>query len=139
MLRHPEPVRQGVPGNLSVDFATSHLQTSGPDVALSVAMGEDILYLLIGSSSLSGLWFGVAIYSVHGIRTNIMDFLRTLKKRKPKKQARGEGRQKSRGIRIRRRHATLNLACSLACYLRRVALNSKKAESVLASSWVGTA
>jgi hypothetical protein len=47
-----------------------------------------------------------------------MDFLRTLKKRRPKKHSRAGGRrQKSRRIRIRRRGATLNLACSLAFFL----------------------
>ena len=47
-----------------------------------------------------------------------MDFLRTLKKRKPKKHARPAGdRAKSRGIRVRRRATTLNLASCFALFL----------------------
>jgi hypothetical protein len=49
-----------------------------------------------------------------------MDFLRTLKKRRPKKHvpARVAGdRTKSRGIRIKRRGTTLNLAFSFALFL----------------------
>src|SRR5262245_35760158 len=47
-----------------------------------------------------------------------MDFLRTLKKRKPKKRARAAGeRAKPRAIRIRRRGTTLNLASCLALFL----------------------
>src|SRR5262245_59184911 len=47
-----------------------------------------------------------------------MDFLRTLKKRKPKKHARAAGdRAKPRGIRIRRRGRTLNIASCIAFFL----------------------
>jgi hypothetical protein len=47
-----------------------------------------------------------------------MDFLRTLKKRKPKKHARVAGdRAKPRGIRIGRRGTTLNLAFCFALFL----------------------
>jgi hypothetical protein len=47
-----------------------------------------------------------------------MDFLRTLKKRKPKKHARAAGdRAKPRGIRISRRATTLNLASCFALFL----------------------
>ena len=47
-----------------------------------------------------------------------MDFLRTLKKRKPKKHARAAGdRAKPRGIHIRRRATTLNLASCFALFL----------------------
>jgi hypothetical protein len=47
-----------------------------------------------------------------------MDFLRTLKKRRPKKHARIAGdRAKPRGIRIRRRGTTLNLAFCFALFL----------------------
>ena len=47
-----------------------------------------------------------------------MDFLRTLKKRKPKKHTRAAGeRAKPRGIRIRRRSTTLNLASCFALFL----------------------
>jgi len=47
-----------------------------------------------------------------------MDFLRTLKKRKPKKHARTAGeRAKPRGIRIRRRGTTLHFASCFALFL----------------------
>ena len=54
-----------------------------------------------------------------------MDFLRTLKKRKPKKHVPAtvnvvpptEARENSRGIRIRRRDTTLNLAFCFALFL----------------------
>src|SRR5262245_6782300 len=47
-----------------------------------------------------------------------MDFLRTLKKRKPKKHARAAGdRAKPRGIRVKKPSATLNLASCLALFL----------------------
>ena len=47
-----------------------------------------------------------------------MDFLRTLKKRKPKKQARvARDRANLRGIRIGRRGTTLNLAFCFALFL----------------------
>ena len=58
-----------------------------------------------------------------------MDFLRTLKKRKPKKQAKAAGdRQKSRGIRIRKRGVALNLACSLALCLGLAVVTQAQAE-----------
>jgi hypothetical protein len=58
-----------------------------------------------------------------------MDFRRTLKKRRPKKHARpAGGRQKSRGIRIGRRGATLNLACSLAFFLGLAVVTQGQAE-----------
>jgi hypothetical protein len=46
-----------------------------------------------------------------------MDFLRTLKKRRPKKRTRAAGyRAKPRGIRIRRRDTTLNVASCFALF-----------------------
>ena len=58
-----------------------------------------------------------------------MDFLRTLKKRKPKKHARVAGdRAKPRGIRIRRRGTTLNLASCFALFLGLAAATSGQAE-----------
>src|SRR4030095_8045940 len=58
-----------------------------------------------------------------------MDFRRTLKKRRPKKHARpAGGRPKSRGIRIGRRGATLNLACSLAFFLGLAVVTQGQAE-----------
>src|SRR5262245_31873040 len=46
-----------------------------------------------------------------------MDFLRTLKKRKPKKHRVAGARAKPRGIRIRRRGTTLNLVSCFALLL----------------------
>src|SRR5262245_20271907 len=47
-----------------------------------------------------------------------MDFLRTLKKRKPKKHGRvAADRAKPRGIRVKKASATLNLASCLALFL----------------------
>jgi len=47
-----------------------------------------------------------------------MDFFRTLKKRKPKKHVKVTGDStKPRGIRIRRRGTTLNLASCFALFL----------------------
>jgi hypothetical protein len=58
-----------------------------------------------------------------------MDFLRTLKKRKPKKHARVVGdRSKSRGIRIRRRRTTLNLALFFALLLGLAVATQGRAE-----------
>jgi hypothetical protein len=58
-----------------------------------------------------------------------MDFLRTLKKRKPKKHARVAGdRAKPRGIRIRRRGTTLNLAFCFALFLGLAAATLGQAE-----------
>jgi hypothetical protein len=65
-----------------------------------------------------------------------MDFLRTLKKRRPKKHitarvnvapATGD-RPKSRGIRIRRRGTTLNLAFCFALFLSLAVVTQGKAE-----------
>ena len=58
-----------------------------------------------------------------------MDFLRTLKKRKPKKHARAAGdRPKRRGIRIRRRATTLNLAFCFALFLGLAVVTQGQAE-----------
>jgi hypothetical protein len=58
-----------------------------------------------------------------------MDFLRTLKKRKPKKHARVAGdRAKPRGIRIRRRGTTLNLASCFALFLGLAVVTQGQAE-----------
>jgi hypothetical protein len=58
-----------------------------------------------------------------------MDFLRTLKKRKPKKPARvAGGRPKSRGIRIRRRGTTLNLGVCFALFLGLAVVTQGQAE-----------
>ncbi len=58
-----------------------------------------------------------------------MDFLRTLKKRKPKKHARAVGdRAKPRGIRIRRRGTTLNLASCFALFLGLAVVTQGRAE-----------
>lgn len=58
-----------------------------------------------------------------------MDFLRTLKKRKPKKHTRAEGdRAKRRGIRIRRRGKTLNLASCFALFLGLAVVTQAQAE-----------
>jgi len=58
-----------------------------------------------------------------------MDFLRTLKKRKPKKHARAAGdRAKPRGIRIRRRGTTLNLASCFALFLGLAVVTRGQAE-----------
>jgi hypothetical protein len=57
-----------------------------------------------------------------------MDFVRTLKKRRPKKHVPARVRPKSRGIRIGRRGATLNLACSLAFFLGLAVVTQGQAE-----------
>jgi hypothetical protein len=58
-----------------------------------------------------------------------MDFLRTLKKRKPKKHARAAGdRAKPRGIRIRRRGTSLNLASCFALFLGLAVVTQGQAE-----------
>src|SRR4249920_719766 len=58
-----------------------------------------------------------------------MDFLRTLKKRKPKKHTRAAGdRAKPRGIRIRRRGTTLNLASCFAIFLGLAVVTQAQAE-----------
>ena len=58
-----------------------------------------------------------------------MDFLRTLKKRKPKKHTRAVGdRAKPRGIRIRRRGKTLNLASCFALFLGLAVVTQGQAE-----------
>jgi hypothetical protein len=58
-----------------------------------------------------------------------MDSLRTLKKRKPKKHARVAGeRPKSRGIRIKRRGPTLNLAFCFALFLGLAVVTQGQAE-----------
>jgi hypothetical protein len=58
-----------------------------------------------------------------------MDFLRTLKKRKPKKHATPAGdRPKSRGIRIGRRGTTLNLAVCFALFLGLALVTQGQAE-----------
>jgi hypothetical protein len=65
-----------------------------------------------------------------------MDFLRTLKKRRPKKHVKPRvslaptrgNRQKSRGIRIRRRGTTLNLAVCFALFLGLATVTQGQAE-----------
>src|SRR6476646_10757898 len=58
-----------------------------------------------------------------------MDFLRTLTKRRPKKHARVAGdRAKTRGIRIRRRGTTLNLASCFALFLGLAVVTQSQAE-----------
>jgi hypothetical protein len=58
-----------------------------------------------------------------------MDFVRTLKKRKPKKRATPEGdRPKSRGIRIGRRGTTLNLAVCFVLFLGLTVITQAQAE-----------
>jgi hypothetical protein len=58
-----------------------------------------------------------------------MDFLRTLKKCRPKKHARVAGdRAKPRGIRIRRRGTTLNLASCFALFLGLAVVTPGEAE-----------
>jgi hypothetical protein len=58
-----------------------------------------------------------------------MDFLRTLKKRRPKKHARVAGdRAKPRGIRIRRRGTTLNLAFCFALLVGLAVVTKGEAE-----------
>jgi hypothetical protein len=58
-----------------------------------------------------------------------MDFLRTLKKRKPKKHARVAGdRAKPRGIRIRRRGTTLSLASCFTLFLGLAVATQSQAE-----------
>ena len=58
-----------------------------------------------------------------------MDFLRTLKKRKPKNYARAAGdRPKSRGIRIRRRGTNLHLASCFALLIGLAVVTQGQAE-----------
>ena len=58
-----------------------------------------------------------------------MDFLRTLKKRRPKKHARAAGhRPKSRRIRIRRRGTALNLAFCFVLLLGLAVVTQSQAE-----------
>src|SRR4029453_17330794 len=58
-----------------------------------------------------------------------MDFLRTLKRRKPKKHARVAGdRAKPRGIRIGRRGTTLNRAFCFAVFLGLAVVTQAQAE-----------
>jgi len=58
-----------------------------------------------------------------------MDFLRTLKKRKPKKHVKVTGDStKPRGIRIRRRGTTLNLASCFALFLGLAVVTQGQAE-----------
>ena len=58
-----------------------------------------------------------------------MDFLRTLKKRKPKKHTRAAGdRGKPRGIRISKRGTTLNLASCFALLLGLAVVTQGQAE-----------
>ena len=57
-----------------------------------------------------------------------MDFLRTLKKRKPKKHARAAGDRQSRGIRVRRRGRTLNLGVCFALFLGLAVVTQGQAE-----------
>jgi len=58
-----------------------------------------------------------------------MDFLRTLKKRKPKKHVKVTGDStKPRGIRIRRRGTTLNLASCFALFLGLAVVTQRHAQ-----------
>src|SRR5262245_58581657 len=67
-LRHPEPAISGTFQEISVDFCTPYLRSIAASALLYQFPWLKAFFICsLGRSSLSGLWFGVAICSFEGV------------------------------------------------------------------------